>query len=372
MDDSLKAKLILNACLAPMSAWKAVSDEPGEFVRGAWIYGGAAEEEYARRLSLRPSSLAALTKLIAERDWPEREMERVARFDARFVTIDDDEYPSRLKDLQKPPIGLYIKGSLNEAKPSVAIVGTRRCSQYGKTVADALGRAMAKVGFQVVSGGAIGIDTVGHRACLAGGGATTAVFGTAIDRVYPAENRELFREIATQGALVSEYPMGTGGESWHFPLRNRIIVGLAGTVVVVESPEDGGSMITARLALDAGREVWAVPGRLSDTSSRGTNALLRDGANVLCDIEDFAEKISGYYGQLFLDLPNSGEPMDAPVLSSDEKAILEILRKREGRTLDDIMAEGGLGFVEAQTGLATLSAYGLVVSSGPGRYSAGV
>jgi DNA processing protein len=164
--------------------------------------------------------------------------------------------------------------------------------------------------------------------------------------------------------------MGTGGESWHFPLRNRIIVGLAGTVVVVESPDDGGSMITARLALDTGREVWAVPGRLSDASSRGTNALLRDGANVLCDIEDFAEKISGHYGQLFLDFQGGCEPSDAPALSGGEKAILEVLRKRGGRTLDDIMAEGNLGFVEAQSGLATLLAYGLAVSSGPGRYGA--
>ena len=361
MEDSLKAKLLLNACLAPLSAWEAVSGNPAELINGACL----------KSLPMRPSSLAALAKLIAERDWPEREMEKVLSFGARFVTIDDADYPPRLKDLQKPPIGLYLKGSLNEAKPSVAIVGTRRCSQYGKSAANALSRAAVKVGFQVVSGGAVGIDTAAHKACMSEGGVTTVVFGTAIDRVYPAENEEMFHEIAKTGALVSEYPMNTGGESWRFPLRNRIIVGLAGTVVVVESPEDGGSMITARLALDTGREVWAVPGRLSDIQSRGANALLRDGANVLCDIEDFAEKISGHYGQLFLDF-QSGETQDTPALSNSEKAILEILRKQGNRTVDDIMASGDLGFVEAQSGLATLSAYGLVVQSGPGRYSPGV
>ncbi|GHV34935.1 DNA processing protein DprA [Synergistales bacterium] len=371
MDSSLKAKLLLNACLAPLSAWEAISGDPDELLNGSRS-DGKLSGKLSEKLSMRPSSLTLLSKLRAERDWPEREMERVQAFGARFVTVDDDEYPARLKDLQKPPIGLYIKGNLNEIKPSVAIVGTRRCSQYGKSVADALGRAVVNVGFQVVSGGAAGIDTAGHRACLSALGVTTVVFGTAINRVYPAENRDLFHEIAERGALVSEYPMGIGGESWHFPLRNRIIVGLAGRVVVVESPEDGGAMITARLALDMGREIWAVPGRLSDAPSRGANALIRDGANVLCDIEDFAEKISGHYGQLFLDFPSGGEPADAPALSNDEKAVLEILRKQGNRTVDDIMAEGDLSFVEAQSGLATLSAYGLVVSSGPGRYSAGV
>jgi len=249
-------------------------------------------------------------------------------------------------------------------------VGTRRCTHYGRTVAEAVGHAAARVGHQVVSGGAKGIDGAGHRGCLAEGGTTIAVLGTGVDRVYPAEHRLLFREIAEKGALVSEYPMGTGGDPWRFPERNRIIVGLCSRIVIAESPEDGGAMITARLALDIGREIWCVPGRITEDVSKGTNSLIRDGANPLIDVDDFVGKISGRYGQMILNL---GE--DAPAahpLSEQEKFVLELLQRRGGRTLDDLMEESGLGFAEMQSCLATLSASNLVYSSGPGRFSAGL
>jgi DNA processing protein len=310
-------------------------------------------------------------ELCAERDWPERELDRADKFGAWFVTADDPDYPSRLKDLPQPPVGLYVKGRLDAAKPSLAIVGTRRCSSYGRTVAEAIGRSAARAGFQVISGGARGIDGAGHRGCLSEGGTTVAVLGTAVDRVYPAEHRPLFLEIAEKGALVSEYPMGTGGDAWRFPDRNRVIAGLAGRVVVAESPEDGGSMITARLALNLGREIWCVPGRITEGVAKGTNVLIRDGANVLADIDDFIEKISGRYGQMFLDFGgDSSSSSSAAELSANEKAVLELLRRRGGRTLDDLMGESGLSFVEAQSCLATLCAANLVGSSGPGRYSA--
>lgn len=195
------------------------------------------------------------------------------------------------------------------------------------------------------------------------------MLGTAVNRVYPSEHRELFRRIAERGALVSEYPMDTGGDPWRFPERNRLIVGMAGRVVVVESPEDGGAMITARLALDIGREVWCVPGRITETVARGSNRLLRDGAEPLVDVEEFIHSISGRYGQLMLDL--GAPPEDPPELSTDEKVVLALLQRQGGRTADDLMAESGLDLAALQGCLMALSAAGLAVPAGPGRYSAG-
>jgi DNA processing protein len=185
----------------------------------------------------------------------------------------------------------------------------------------------------------------------------------------------LFHEILEKGgALVSEYPMGTGGDPWRFPERNRIIVGMSKYVVLAESPDDGGSMITARLALDVGREIWCVPGRITDAAAKGTNALIRDGANPLIDIDDFIGKISGKYGQLLLnfdgDTPASRLTSDLSELSEKEKLLLGLLQRRGARTLDDVMGESGLGFAEAQSCLVTLCSAGLVYESGPGRYSA--
>jgi DNA processing protein len=362
MDESLRAKLLLNACKAPLTAWETLGKNgtpDALWVEGKPLWG---------KLGLRSSSCVRLEELLAEEDWPAREMDRTDAFGARFITVDDGDYPVRLKDLSSPPIGIYVKGKMDLLKPCLAIVGTRRCSHYGRTVAEAVGRSAARVGHQVVSGGAKGIDGAGHRGCLDEGGTTVAVLGTAVDRVYPAEHRPLFIEIAGKGALISEYPMGTGGDPWRFPERNRIIVGLCNRLVVVESSEDGGAMITARLALDVGREIWCVPGRITEAISKGTNALIRDGANPLIDIDDFIGKISGKYGQLLLDFGET-PPLS---LSENEKLVLSLLQRRGGRTLDDLMNESGLGFVDLQSCLATLCASSLVFASGPGRYSAGL
>ncbi|MDR2137271.1 MAG: DNA-processing protein DprA [Synergistaceae bacterium] len=368
MNEILKAQLLLNACKAPSAAWEMLKS--GGAPERLWMEG----ESFWRQLGLRPSSAVRLGELLAEGDWPEREMERVHAFGARFVPLDDPGYPVRLKDLPSPPTGLYVKGKLDSLKPCLALVGTRKCSHYGRVVADAIGRMAAQAGHQVISGGAKGIDGAGHRGCLAEKGTTLAVLGTGVDRVYPAEHQPLFHEIAATGALISEYPMGTGGDPWRFPERNRLIVGLCNRLVVVESPEDGGAMITARLALDMGREIWCVPGRITEAIARGTNALIRDGANPLIDVDDFIGKISGKYGQLLLDLGEKAPDLQISdlQLSEKEKTLLELLRRKGGRTLDDLLAESGLGFVEVQACLANLCASNLAYSSGPGRFSAGI
>ena len=364
MNPLLRAALLLNAARAPLSAFEALRDRYGP---KAIETGG---EALWKQLELRPSVRAKLDELLRERDWPERERERAERFGARFLTADDEDYPSRLRDLAQPPIGLYVKGALDfSCIPSVAVVGTRKCSLYARSVAEALGRALARAGYLVVSGRARGIDAAGHGGCLAENGRTVAVLGTAVNRVYPSEHRELFGKIAETGALVSEYPMDTGGDPWRFPERNRLIVGMAGRVVVAESPEDGGAMITARLALDIGREVWCVPGRITESVAKGTNRLLRDGAEPLVDVEDFIRSISGRYGQLMLDLGEAPPP--SPALSTDEKVVLALLQRQGGRTADELMAESGLELATLQGCLMSLSALGLAVPAGPGRYSAG-
>lgn len=367
MTPLLRAALLLNAARAPLSAWEALRDEHGP---DALERDG---EPLWKRLGLRPSSQARLEELLRERDWPERELERAERGGARFLTADDEGYPPRLKDLAQPPVGLYVKGTLDfSLAPSVAVVGTRKCSLYAKSVGESLGRALARSGYLVVSGGARGVDAAGHSGCLAENGRTVAVLGTAVNRVYPSEHRDLFHRIAERGALVSEYPMDTGGDPWRFPERNRLIVGMTGRVVVVESPEDGGAMITARLALDIGREVWCVPGRITETVARGTNRLLRDGAEPLVDIEEFVQSISGRYGQLMLDLEEGLPPPKPPELSTDEKIVLALLQRQGGRTADELMAESGLDFAALQGCLLGLSAAGLAVPAGPGRWSAGL
>ncbi|NLL36314.1 MAG: DNA-protecting protein DprA [Fretibacterium sp.] len=360
MDDLLKATLLLNACRAPFSAWEALKDDPTQL----WTCG----EETWKKLGLRPSSCSALAALLDLRDWPERELERIAAKGAHFLTPDDLSYSPRLKDLRQPPVGLYVLGKPEAlTRPSVAIVGTRRCTLYAKTVAEALGKAAAQAGFVVLSGGARGVDGAGHAGCLNGGGQTVAVLGTSLDRVYPAEHRELFARIAGSGALVSEYPFNTEGAAWRFPERNRLIAGMASRLVVVESPEDGGAMITARLALELGREIWSVPCRITEGVGKGSNILLRDGANPLIDIEDFIGKISSPYGQLLIDF---GPPNPAPALSTDEKIVLSLLQRQGGRTVDELLAESGLDFPVLQTCLLELAAAHLIVPSGPGRYSA--
>ncbi|MCR4818563.1 MAG: DNA-processing protein DprA [Fretibacterium sp.] len=367
MNSKLRAALLLNAALAPLEAFQKLCQDYGPEA----LDGGG--EKLWKELGLRPSKQARLDELLHQRDWPERELERAEKFGARFLSVDDAEYPQRLKDIAQPPIGLYVKGPADLSALSVAVVGTRRCSSYGKSVAEGVGRALARAGFPLISGGARGIDAAGHRGCLSEGGVTVAIFGTGIDRTYPMEHRDLFQKIAECGALVSEYPFGVSGEPWRFPERNRIIIGLAARTVVVESPDDGGAMITARLALDTGREVWCVPGRITENVCHGTNNLIRDGAQPLVDIKDFIQCISGHYGQLTLDLDSQEEDLPkraAPELSTDEKIVLALLQRQGSRTMDDLLAESGLSFTVLQTCLLTLSANGLVISSGPGRFSA--
>jgi DNA processing protein len=205
---------------------------------------------------------------------------------------------------------------------------------------------------------------------MEGGGITAAVLGTGVDVVYPPEHRELFDRILEKGALYSEYPLGEKGESWHFPRRNRIIAGLASRIVVAEAPHKSGAMITARLAAEAGREVWAVPGRIDDERCAGSNSLIFDGAMPLADLDLlFGEPAAGAQRTLFDDrCPAVPDRVGIPVLSETEKTILSLLSFRGDKTIDNLAGEAKMSAAEVFKIVSVMSLRGLVFSSGPGRY----
>ncbi|MCL1875342.1 MAG: DNA-processing protein DprA [Synergistaceae bacterium] len=309
-----------------------------------------------------------LRKLL-DRNWAERETERLQKSGINFVSANDKEYPDKLRNIHNPPIGIYINGKWEKftESNSIGIVGTRRCSSYGRHVAYSLGEALSIEGISVVSGGALGIDAAAHNGCIKTGGATVSVLGTGINLVYPQKHKDLFKKITENGALVTEYPFGVQGNPWHFPERNRIIVGLSDRLVVVEAPVDSGAMISARLALEAGIEIWSVPGQITDKIAMGTNKLLRDGANVLADISEFIEIVGGA-GNQFL-LPFSNESAKNTITGS-ERTILQILSQSGNKTVDDIMAESKMSLQQVQFCLSSLIASEFVFLSGPGRFSA--
>lgn len=221
-----------------------------------------------------------------------REEERMARAATDFITPLDAGYPRLLKEISDPPIGLYRKGNYEFDQPCIAIVGSRRTTLYGQSVAKKLGAELGRLGFCVVSGLARGIDTAAHEGALSVGGRTAAVLGCGIDIIYPPENLELYRRIEAEGAILSEFPFGRRADRQSFPMRNRVVAGICDAVVVVESDVNGGSMITARFAGEQGRLVYAVPGRIDQATSRGCHQLIRDGATLLTGVEDILAELN--------------------------------------------------------------------------------
>lgn len=216
----------------------------------------------------------------------------------RVVERGERDYPARLLEIPDPPERLYVLGRLPEEKiPSVAIIGARECSEYGSYVAARLGECMGRNGIQVISGMARGIDGIGQTAALDAGGSSFAVLGSGVDVCYPARNRRLYERLRERGGVLSEYPPGTPALSRNFPPRNRIVSGLADAVVVVEAREKSGTLITVDMALEQGKEVYAVPGRVTDALSSGCNRLVKLGAAVLLDPEELAEELRSICGR---------------------------------------------------------------------------
>ena len=240
-------------------------------------------------------------------DEAEKEIIRAEKAAVKIVPFTDSSYPARLRMIPDPPSLLYLKGEIRtDDEKAVAVVGSRSTSDYGRRVARDLCRGLASLGFTVVSGMARGIDGTAHETSLNAGGRTIAVLGSGVDRVYPAEHDKLYRRISENGAVISEFPMGTRPLAFNFPARNRLISGLSLGVVVVEATEKSGSLITAALALEQGREVFAVPGEVGASRSRGAHRLIRQGAKLVETVDDIVEEIAP---QL---LVRSGKTLSAP------------------------------------------------------------
>ena len=269
----------------------------------------------------------------------------------RFVRRSAPDFPRSLAALYDPPPGLFVRGELPLElldRPAVAIVGARSCSPYGAHVGRMLGRELAGAGLVVVSGLARGIDGEAHRGAVEAGGPTAAVLGCGVDRDYPAAHAGLAREIVRIGLIVSEYAPGVEPAPWRFPARNRIIAGLAAATIVVEARERSGALITADLALEEGREVFAVPGEITSLLSAGTNRLLRQGATALTSAADVLET----FGL---------EPREAerPELSGEAERVAA--RLRDGTAgVDELCRALGLGAAAVAAALAELELAGLV------------
>lgn len=270
-------------------------------------------------------------------------------------------YPEHLAELPDAPDLLFVRGCL-PARPGVAVVGTRRCTTYGRRLADQYGRAIAAAGWPIISGLARGVDGATHRGMVAAGGVGAAVLGSGIDVIYPREHRDLAREIvALGGGIVSESPPGTPPEAWRFPPRNRIISGLAAVVVIVEATVKGGALITAEAALGQGRQVFVVPGDVGRASSEGCNLLIRDGAHPVLGPDDLVEALELVLGPRPTEA--SGAVAGKPELAPAERAVLEAVLAGS-RDVDALVAAVGLEVGAVLAAAGRLETSGLLSRSG--------
>lgn len=324
--------------------------------------------ELAKRLRSSEGVRAAFESLRAGFDAGDTRA-RLGEKGYRAITIADADYPERLAEVPDPPPALFVGGRLPEG-PAVAVVGSRKASATALDAARTLGRALGERGVCVVSGLALGVDAEAHAGALEAGGTTVGVLGCGIDGVYPRSNRRLFGLVREAGGIISEYGLGEPPLRWRFPARNRVISGLSGCVVVVEAPEKSGSLITARHATDAGRDVWALPGPVGFDECRGSNKLLADGAGVLWDVDEFVDSVA----------PPAEEPL---ALATDEAAGTEDssvagLPEHERAALmgvgfeptgvDVIAGRSGVGMRELLSALALLELKGYVRRDAGGSF----
>jgi DNA processing protein len=292
---------------------------------------------------------------------------------------DDHEYPPLLAAVSAPP-SLYVHGTLTgEDALAVAIVGSRRATQYGLEVAEGLAADLAERGVTIVSGLARGVDSAAHRGALAAGGRTIAVLGSGTDVIYPPENRGLAAEIVRQGALVSQFLPGTTPRPWHFPLRNRTLAGLALGVIVVEADERSGALITAGLAADLGREVFAVPGKITSAMSQGPHRLIQDGAKLVRDWADVVQELPEHWRRAVRAPSTRPRASSPPSDRTPAGRVLTLLATDEPRQIDELIG-GGVDASQVAAALVALEIAGWVrqlpgqrwvAAPSPGRPAAG-
>jgi len=293
---------------------------------------------------------------------PLTELQRAAAAGVEVLTWDDAAYPESLRSVDGAPPVLYVRGRLlSQDEWAVAVVGTRHASSYGREVARQLGAELAQAGVTVVSGLALGIDTVAHRAALDAGGRTIAVLGSGVDQIYPPQNRGLAQAIVEQGALVSEYALGTRPDANNFPPRNRIISGLSRGVIIVEAGERSGALITARFAAEQGRELFAVPGSILSPGSVGCNTLIQQGATPLLSVDDVLEQLNMSRIAEHHDVRQSVPPDPA------EAALLAHL-SHEPTHVDDLVRATGMTPGQVNSLLALMELKGMVRQVGVMTY----
>jgi DNA processing protein len=333
----------------------------------------AAPEAALQQAGLDGKALNNLLRAREKLDLP-YELERIHRAGAALIAYDDDQYPAILKSLPDAPPVLYVRGALMPADANaVAVVGTRKATNYGRSAAQQLSKQLAARGVTIVSGLAQGIDAAAHRGALETG-RTIAVLGCGIDRVYPAEHHELADVITQRGAVISEFPLGVPPEGRNFPRRNRLISGLARGVIVVEAPEQSGAIITATTAAEQGREVFAVPGSIFSSSSAGAHRLIQDGATLVMRARDVLDALS------ITELPPPSIVMpsreDAPAIPSAEASFPEsdaeimLMRHLSAKPLhiDDLVAATGFPTATVSSALMMLELKGLAQNIGNMQY----
>jgi len=292
----------------------------------------------------------------------EAEMEKIDRYGVKVFSCHDSGYPTRLKEIYDYPPLIYVRGSLlPEDEWCLAVVGTRRATVYGRQVTEEMVADLAKSKITIVSGLAKGIDSVAHNSALEAGGRSIAIFACGLDTVYPSENVNLARRIMQQGALVSEYPLGTRPRADNFPRRNRIMSGMSLGVLVIEAGESSGAMITAHLALEQNREVLAVPGSILSPASRGTNKLIQEGAKLVGDYTDILEELN-------LTAVAHQIEMKEIIPTSDTESLLLKQLSTEPTHIDEICRNSGLPVSSVSGTLTMMELKGLVKQVGTMNY----
>lgn len=311
-------------------------------------------------LRLPPETIRSILRR-EHHDRAAEELDLVRRLGCDVLILDDGAYPQMLREIHDPPITLYVSGDWRQCleMPSVAIVGSRRCTTYGRNSAEMLAQELAERGICVVSGFARGIDSAAHKGAIGGGGRTIAVMGTGLDDVYPAENRRLAdRILESGGAVVSQFPLGTPPLRDNFPYRNRIISGLSLGVLVVEASERSGTLITARLAMEQDRELFAVPGNITSRNSFGTNYLLKSGAKLVQQWQDVVLELPADVSVPILsgeeEESRQSRPRIPAGLTEQERRVYKLLKPDAHIHKDELLERSGLSFGELNAALVAL------------------
>ena len=365
------ARIALKMTNKDIKYWVGFTLIPGigrvKFTQLENYFGNLADAWQASPSELKNSGLdrSSINAITSWRDKVslEAEMEKLERYGVKVLTCHDQDYPSRLKEIYDYPPVLYVRGSLlPEDEWCLAVVGTRRATVYGRQVTEEIVADLARNRITIVSGLARGIDSLAHLSTLESGGRSIAVFACGLDIVYPAENANLARRIMQQGALVSEYPLGTRPKAENFPRRNRIMSGLSLGFLIVEAGETSGAMITARLALEQNREVFAIPGSILSPASRGTNHLIQEGAKLVSHYTDILEELN------LTAVVHQVELKEVIPASETESLLLKQL-SAEPTHIDEVCRSSGLPISTVSSTLAMMELKGLVKQVGTMNYA---